>query len=192
MDSSLDLSVPDLCPVFPSRRRRSRAPNSHCLCNVRPWLRQGLGCSRAEPRNIACCIPTAQPSPLNSTDRMGENKTCNYCWVCFSSHEHIPTSGAPLCPEGVCWWPACISRSCDSAAKPCCAWTPDAAKMVHRSETTTHRTDCTLPSRLKSVLDFCTVFAPVANRLLGSWPVYVRGGRPIPTTVRGHVVPHDM
>ena len=25
-----------------SRRRRSRAPNSHYLCNVRPWLRQGL------------------------------------------------------------------------------------------------------------------------------------------------------
>ena len=80
--------------------------------------------------NIACCIPTAQPSLPPSTRQIkkGENKTCNYCWVCFSSHEHIPTSGAQLCSEGVCWWPACISRSCDLAALPCCAWTPDAVK----------------------------------------------------------------
>ena len=79
-----------------------------------------------------------------------------------------------MCPEGVCWRPACISRSCDSAALPCCAWTPEAVKWFNRSETTTHRTDCTLPSRFKSVLDFCTVFAPVANRLLCSWPVCPR------------------
>ena len=26
--------------------------DSHYLCNVRPWLRQGLGCSRADPRGI--------------------------------------------------------------------------------------------------------------------------------------------
>ena len=66
--------------------------------------------------------------PFNTTKRKGETKTCNNCWVCFSSHEHIPTSGAQLCPEGVCWRPACIKRSCDSAAIPCSAWTPDAVK----------------------------------------------------------------
>ena len=27
-----------------------RAPNSHYLCTVRPWLHQGLGCPRADPR----------------------------------------------------------------------------------------------------------------------------------------------
>ena len=32
------------------RRRHFRAPSSHYLCNVRPWLRQGLGCPRADPR----------------------------------------------------------------------------------------------------------------------------------------------
>ena len=35
--------------------------DSHYLCNVRPWLRQGLGCSRADPRGIlslSACSPT--------------------------------------------------------------------------------------------------------------------------------------
>ena len=35
--------------------------DSHFLCNVRPWLRQGLGCSRAYPRGIlslSACSPT--------------------------------------------------------------------------------------------------------------------------------------
>ena len=38
--------------------------DSHYLCNVRPWLCQGLGCSRADPRGIfslsacslTCCV----------------------------------------------------------------------------------------------------------------------------------------
>ena len=45
-------------PVSAPRRRRLRSPNSHYLCNVRPWKRQGLGCldklftrpPRADPR----------------------------------------------------------------------------------------------------------------------------------------------
>ena len=35
--------------------------DSHYLCNVRPWLRQGLGCSRADPRgtlSLSACSPT--------------------------------------------------------------------------------------------------------------------------------------
>ena len=37
-------------PVSAPRRRHLRAPNSQNLCNVRPWLRQGLSCPRADPR----------------------------------------------------------------------------------------------------------------------------------------------
>ena len=36
-------------PVSAPRRRHLRAPNSRYLCNVKPWLRQGLGCPRADP-----------------------------------------------------------------------------------------------------------------------------------------------
>ena len=44
------------------QRRRLRAPDSHYLCNARPWLRQGLGCHdklftrppRADPRVHLC------------------------------------------------------------------------------------------------------------------------------------------
>ena len=36
-------------PVSAPRRRHLRAPNSHYLCNIKPWLRQGLGCPRADP-----------------------------------------------------------------------------------------------------------------------------------------------
>ena len=51
----LVLLLTDLCsrlsvPVSAPRRRHLRAPISHYLCNVRPWLREGLGCPRADPR----------------------------------------------------------------------------------------------------------------------------------------------
>ena len=52
VDSSLDLSVRTCVrsspPGVATRERRT-----HTTCgNVRPWLRQGLGCSRADPRGI--------------------------------------------------------------------------------------------------------------------------------------------
>ena len=63
-----------MCPVLPSRHRSSRAPNSHYLCNVRLWLRQGLGCSRADPRGIlslsacslTCCVFARAEEDLSS------------------------------------------------------------------------------------------------------------------------------
>ena len=50
---------------------------------------------RVVPINFPCCdavvhlttslvaFQQPNPPPFNSTDRKGENKTCNYCWVCF-------------------------------------------------------------------------------------------------------------
>ena len=104
------------------------------LVHARSRLQFGVGDFQELFRSASTSLVAFQlpnPSlPFNTTKRMGETKTCNYCWVCFSSHEQIPTSGAQLCPEGVCWRPACISRSCDSAALPCCAWTPEAVKWL--------------------------------------------------------------
>ena len=72
--------------------------------------------------------PTLTPPPSTRQIEWARTKQCNYCWVCFSSLEHIQVRNCV--PEGVCWRPACILRSCDSAALPCCAWTPEAVKWV--------------------------------------------------------------
>ena len=41
------LDCPDLCPLPGVATCERRTP--HYLCNMKPWLRQGLGCPRADP-----------------------------------------------------------------------------------------------------------------------------------------------